>query len=81
MSSQIGWPDGASAEWPSDMPSASPTTCDGRRGAEELAAAAGRGAGAAAEIRGLLERDLAVREAHADRLHAPGVLAFAPAAA
>ena len=28
MSSQIGWPDGASAEWPSDRPSASPTTCE-----------------------------------------------------
>ena len=28
MSIQIGWPDGASAECPSDMPSASPTTCD-----------------------------------------------------
>ena len=28
MSSQIGCPEGASAEWPSDMPSASPTTCD-----------------------------------------------------
>ncbi len=32
----------------SDRPSASPTTCDGRRGAEELAAAARRAAGAAA---------------------------------
>ena len=28
MSSQIGWPLGASAECGSDMPSASPTTCD-----------------------------------------------------
>ena len=28
MSIQIGWPEGASAEWPSDMPSASPTTCE-----------------------------------------------------
>ena len=28
MSSQIGWPDGASAECGSDRPSASPTTCD-----------------------------------------------------
>ena len=28
MSSQIGWPEGASAECGSDMPSASPTTCE-----------------------------------------------------
>ena len=28
MSSQIGWPDGASAACGSDMPSASPTTCE-----------------------------------------------------
>ncbi len=28
MSSQIGWPEGASAEWGSESPSASPTTCD-----------------------------------------------------
>ena len=28
MSTQIGWPDGASAEWGSDSPSASPTTCE-----------------------------------------------------
>ena len=37
-----------------------------RRRAEELAAAAGRRARAAAELRRLLERDLAVREARAD---------------
>ena len=28
ISSQMGWPDGASAEWPIDRPSASPTTCE-----------------------------------------------------
>ena len=42
----------------------------GRGGAEELAAATRRRARAAAEIGGLLERDLAVHEAHADRLDA-----------
>ena len=70
MSSQIGWPDGASAEWPSDMPERFADDLRRRGRAEELAAAAGRRAGAAAEIGGFLERDLAVHEAHADRLHA-----------
>ncbi len=46
-----------------------------RRGAEELAAAAGRRAGGAAELGGLAHRQLAVREAHADRLHRARVLA------
>ena len=63
-------------EWPSDMPSASPTTCDGRRRPEELASAAGRRAGAAADIGRVLERDLAVREPRADGLHARRVFAF-----
>jgi hypothetical protein len=75
MSSQMGWPDGASAECGNDSPSASATTCAGRRGAEELAAAAGRRAGAAAEVRRFLQGDHAVREARADRLHLAGVLA------
>ena len=57
MSSQIGWPEGASAECGSERPSASPTTCDGGRGAEELAAAARRAAGAAAQLGRFLERD------------------------
>ena len=81
MSSQIGWPEGASAECGSDRPSASATTCDGGGGAEELAAAAGAGAGPAAELGGLLERELAVGEAGADGLDLAGVLALARAAA
>ena len=47
----------------------------GRRRAEELAAAARRGAGAAAEVGRLLERDEPVGEARAERLHGAGVLA------
>ena len=70
MSSQIGWPDGASAEWPSDMPERLADHLRRRGGAEELAAAARGRAGAAAEIGRFLQRDLAVHEAHADRLHA-----------
>ena len=46
----------------------------GRR-AEELASAARRRARAASELRGLLERELAVREARADRLHVARVFA------
>ena len=47
----------------------------GGRGAEELAAAAGRGAGAAAHLGGVFERDLVLGEARADGLHLAGVLA------
>ena len=53
----------------------------GRRGAEELAAAAGRRARAAAELGRLLERELAVDEPHANRLHPPGIVALERAAA
>ena len=81
MSSQIGWPEGASAECGSDMPERLGDDLRGGRRAEELAAAAGRRAGAAAELGGLLERDLAVGEARADRLDLAGVLAVASAAA
>jgi len=51
---------------------------DLRRGsrAEELAPAAGTAARSAAEFRGLLERQLAMRETSADRLHLARVLAF-----
>ena len=51
------------------------------RGAEELAAAARGRTGAAAEIGGILQRDLIVHVAHANRLDARGVLALLPAAA
>ncbi len=44
--------------------------------AEKLATAAGRRARAAAQIGRLLERDLAVHESHADRLHAAGIFAI-----
>ena len=49
----------------------------GRGGAEELAAAAGAGTCAAAEVGRLLERDEPVREAGAEGLHGSGVLAAA----
>ena len=81
MSSQIGWPEGASAECGSDMPERLADDLRGGRRAEELAAAAGRGAGAAAELGGFFQRSLAVREARADRLDLARVLAVAPAAA
>ena len=81
MSSQMGWPEGASAECGSAMPSASRDHLRGGGGAEELAAAAGRGAGAAAHLGRLFQRDLAVREAGADGLHLAGVLAVVRAAA
>ncbi len=50
---------------------------DLRRGRrpEELAATTGRAARAAAELRGLVERQLAVGEARADRLHLARILA------
>ena len=47
-----------------------------RGGAEELATASGRCAGAAPDVGRLGQIDLAVRESHADRLHAAGVLPF-----
>ena len=46
------------------------------RGAEELAAAARGRTGAAAEIGGILQRNLTVHVAHANRLDARGVLAL-----
>ena len=49
----------------------------GRRRAQELAAAPRAGTGPAAQLRGLLERDLAVRVAGAERLDLAGVLALA----
>ena len=54
MSSQTGWPEGASAEWGRDMPSASPILAKSRpcRGIGNRRRG---GAGVATEIRGLLE--------------------------
>jgi hypothetical protein len=48
----------------------------GRRGAEELASAAGRGAGAAEHIGGILQGHLSAGEARAGRLHFAGVFAI-----
>ncbi len=48
----------------------------GGRGPEELASAAGAGAGAAAHVGGVLQGDLLLREAGPDRLHLAGVLTF-----
>ncbi len=76
MSSQIGWPEGASAEWSSDKPQRLGHDLAGRRRPQELAAAAGRGAGPAAQLGRLFERDLAVGVAHADRLHLARVFAL-----
>ena len=47
-----------------------------RRRAEKLAATARRRTRAAPEIRRLLQRDVAVHESNADRLHAAGILGF-----
>ena len=51
------------------------------RGAQELAASAGRRAGAAAHFGGIFERDLVLRKARADGLHFARVLAGLRAAA
>ena len=53
----------------------------GRGGPQELAPAARGAAGPAAELGRLLQRQLAMGEAGADRLHLAGVLAVAPAGA
>ena len=54
MSSQIGWPDGASAECGKRQAQRFADDLRRRRRAEELAAAAGRAAGPAAQLGGLL---------------------------
>ena len=77
MSRQIGWPEGASAECGSDMPERLGDHLRGRGGAQELAAAAGTGAGPAAELGRLGQRQLAVRIAGADRLDLARVFALA----
>ena len=71
MSSQIGCPEGASAECGSDIPSASANYLRGRRGPKKLAPSARRSARPAAHVRGVLERNLMMRESRADRLAGP----------
>ena len=76
MSSQTGWPDGASAECGSDIPSASPTTCDvaavPRNWHPPPGLAQARQPRSAASCRVIV----AVGEADADRLDLAGVLAL-----
>ena len=67
-SSQIGWPEGASAVCGSARPSASPTTCAVAAVPEKLASPAGRRAGPASHFGGIFERDLLLRKARAERL-------------
>ena len=76
MSSQIGWPEGASAEWPQRHAERLADDLRRRRGSKELTASARRRAGAAPDIGRMFERDLPVREPRADRLHAAGVFSF-----
>ena len=77
MSSQIGWPDGASAEWPATCPSASPTTCDVAAVPRNWQPPPGDAQARQPSSAACFERDLAVREARADRLDRAGVLALA----
>ena len=81
MSSQIGWPGGRERRVRQRQAERLADDLRGGRGAEELAAAARRAAGAAAQVGRLLQRELAVREARADRLHLARVLALGRAAA
>ena len=66
---------GASAEWPSDRPSASPTTCDVAAVPRNWQPPPGDAQARQPRSAACFERDLAVREARADGLHAAGVLA------
>ena len=75
-SRQISAPEGLRAPCGSARPSASATTCARGGGAHELAAAAGRAAGAASHVRGVLQRDFLARETGRERLHLAGVLGF-----
>ena len=75
MSSQIGWPEGASAECGRDRPSASATTWLVAAVPRNWQPPPGDGAGPAAQLGGLLQGDLAVGEAGADGLDLAGVLA------
>ena len=75
MSSQIGWPLGASAECGSDKPSASATTCDVAAVPRNWQPPPGDRTRRAAGGRGFFERDFAVHVASADRLHLSGVFA------
>ena len=77
MSSQIGWPEGASAACGSVSPSASATTCDVAAVPRNWQPPPGLRAGAAAQLGGLFQGQLAVRKAGADRLDLAGVFALA----
>ena len=69
VSSQIGWPDGASAECGSDRPSASPTTCDVAAVPRNWQPPPGEPHARQPSSAASLERDQPVREARAERLH------------
>ena len=71
-----GVPMAPSAEWPSDRPSASPTTCDVAAVPRNWQPPPGDAQARQPELGSLLQRDLAVHEPDADRLHAAGVVAL-----
>ena len=73
-SSQIGWPDGREGRVGQGEPQRLADHLGRCRGAEELAAAAGRAARATPHVGSALERDLAVGEPGADGLHGARVL-------
>ena len=75
MSSQTGWPEGASAECGKRKPQRFAHHLRSRRRAEKLAAASRRPAGAATQLGRLRQRNQSVRKTHPQRLHRPGVLA------
>ncbi len=76
MSSQIGWPEGASAECGSAMPSASATTCEVAAVPRNWQPPPGEAQARQPSFGRFFERDLAVREARADGLDLAGVLAL-----
>ena len=80
-SSQIGWPDGASAACGTVSPSASATTWAVAAVPRNWQPPPGVAQAAAAEVGRLLERDEPVREPRAERLHGARVLAPRAAAA
>ena len=75
MSSQIGCPEGASALCGSESPSASPTTCEVAAVPRNWQPPPGDPHARQPSSAALVERDLAVGEARADRLHLARVLA------
>ncbi len=74
-SSQIGCPEGASAAWGTVSPRPFGHHLRGGGCTEELAATAGRRAGATAEVGCLVERDELVRETCSERLDGARILA------